>query len=147
MSSPSIVLARNFGAIASPADTEENLIASVTIPAKSLGYKGVVRIKTIWTTTSSGNNKTLAVKFGATAVVSNIVTTVAGVVQEVEVGVTGATNAQIASSNTFTPAAIINAETTAAIDTTADVVVGIYATKASGGETATLKGYIVEILP
>lgn len=147
MSSPSVVIARVFGAIASPADTNTNTLASVYIPARVLGLKGVVRVTAFWTLTSSANNKTLAIKFGATDLVTNIHTAVAGVRHELIFGNAGATNSQIASSNTFTPAAVINAETTAAIDTTADVLLAFNATKASAGETATLKGYIVELLP
>lgn len=147
MAGPRMVIARVFGAIASPADTNENTLATVTVPANVLGKSGLVKVTAFWTTTSSANNKTLAIKFGGTAVVSNVHTTVAGVRHEVIVGNAGATNSQIATSNTFTPAAVINAETTAAIDTTADVNIVFNATKASAGETATLKGYIVEVLP
>lgn len=147
VASPSLVLARVVGAQASPADTNENLIASVTLPGNVLGKHGCVKITTVWTLTSSANNKTIATKFGATAVCSNVHTTVAGVRQEIILGNAGATNSQIASSIAVTPAAIIGAETTAAIDTTADVVIGFYATKASAGETATLKAYTIEVMP
>lgn len=147
MASANIVLARYVGAIASPADTNENTLASVVVPANALGKSGLIRVRAFWTLTSSVNNKTIAIKFGATAIVSNVHTTVAGVDHDVIAGNAGATNSQVASSRTITPAAIIGAETTAAIDTTADVTISFNATKASAGETATLKGFIVEIMP
>lgn len=144
---PAYVLAMGAGAVSGAADTNENTLASITIPENVLGRGGRVEVETNWAYTNSGNNKTMRVKFGATTILSHVATTTALAKNSASVMNRGATNSQYTEATTITAAAIAQAVGTAAIDTTADVTLAITGQKASAGETITLEGYTVKVYP
>lgn len=141
------VLARSAVAVSGAADTNENTLATITVPANMMGASGVVMVKTWWAYTNSVNNKTLRIKFNGTAAASLVATTTAHAEVSAYIANRGATNSQFVRGESKTAAAIATTVGTDAEDTTASVTILITGEKASGGETLTLEGYIVEVIP
>lgn len=147
---PVRVLASSATAVSCAADTNENTLATITVPAGIMGLNGILRITSAWTFTGSTNSKTWRVKFGAMTVQDNGTTT-AGVTSircVSELRNVGATNSQKGNSYTWTIAGSVpaTAPTTAAIDTTAAVTMLITGQKGLAGETLTLDSYLVELI-
>lgn len=142
------LLGQSGAAVTAPADTNENALATIAVPANAMGANGRVRIRAIFTCTSSANNKTFKVVFGGTTILSHLVTTVSTDDVSIELMNLNATNSQRSSSgsvvtssaNTFT------VQTTAAIDTTAAQNITITATKASAGESVVMVWYYVDLI-
>lgn len=136
--------------IATPADTTEDVLASITIPANSMGANGCLRIVTLWTFTNSVNNKTMRVRFsGASGTIFATIGLTTQVTTRLSVWIQNtATNAQNGGFEENHPASGPNQTfgTTAAVDTTAATTVVITGQKATGSETLTLNNYMVEIL-
>lgn len=147
---PVRVIAASATAVSGSADTNENTLATVTIPAGIMGLNGIIRVTSHWTFTGSVNSKTWRVKFGSMSVQDNGTTT-AGVTSircMSEVRNVGATNSQKGNSYTLTFAGSVpaTAPTTAAIDTTAAVTLLLTGQKGLAGETLTLDSYLVELI-
>lgn len=144
---PNRVLAQSYVAVSCGADVTEDVLATITIPAGTMGANGAVRIISQWTHTNSANTKTLRVKWAGTAVNTFAITTQAGTYLLTVVANRGVTNSQVApAQNINIYGSTTNAVFTAAVDTTAAVTVTITGQKASAGETLTLEGYTVELL-
>lgn len=142
------VLAQSFVAASAPADTTEDTLATITVPANTLGLNGALRIWTWWTMTSSVNNKTLRIRYSGaagTVYAAPALTTSASLVGLTVIGNRGATNSQVGGPST-TIANSAAAIVTSAVDTTAATTIVITGQKASAGETLTLEGYIVEVV-
>lgn len=129
----------------------ETILAQIAIPP-TLGANGQIRVRTYWTVTNSGNNKTLRVRLGTTGITSTqisslIATTIASAMGMIDIQNANATNAQ----NIFTEIArgTDGLVTTVMSTSTADMTVAenIYITGqlANVGETITLIGYSVEL--
>lgn len=145
------VLAQSAVAASAGANTDENVLATITIPAGAMGLNGALRVHMLWTYTNSGNNKTLKMYFGGlsgTTYLSVVPTTTASFATIKTIRNRGAANSQVgesdAAANSFT--ATTDAVTTSAIDTTAVTTIVISGQKASSGETLTLEAYTVELL-
>lgn len=132
--------------------TNETTLATITIPANSMGPNGRLKVTTTWSYTNSANAKSLRVRLngiGGTAFLTGSVTTTDTAKYETEIYNKGATNSQECFSapsaqggwGTSTAAII-----TGAIDTTADRDIVITGQLVNTGETITLKNYKVEIL-
>src|SRR5215472_7999559 len=128
--------------------TAETNLASLRIPANSMGRNGVIEVRCLWSYTNSSNNKVINVRFGASpgvagALVSpnTAVTTTATAQSFVAVRNNNATNAQVAfGANQLTPfGSIAGANLPNVIDTTADSFININGTLALGTETLTLQ--------
>jgi hypothetical protein len=147
----SVVLAQSGVAVSGAADTNENALATITIPANSLGINGSIRVWHLWTVTNSANNKTMRVRFsGASGTIYNqIVLTTSAINHQLTVITNrGATNSQVGSASLSSSfGASASANVTSAVDTTADTTIVITGQKASAGETITLERYMVEIVP
>lgn len=143
-------LAASAVGVSGAADTNENTLATVTIPAGAMGANGRLRITTLWSITSSGNNKTLRIRLGGiagTAFFSIALTTSASSADQREICNRSAQNSQIGKSTGSTPwGGTANAVTSGAIDTSAAVDLVITGQKAAAGETLTLESYLVELL-
>lgn len=144
---PVRIIASSAVAASGAADTNENTLATVTVPAGIMGLNGIVRVTTSWTFTNNANNKTPRIKFGGTTVAtytgaSNASLDVTALVQ----------NRASASSQMATGLAVASAGNSKtnpqalAIDTSAAVTILITAQKATGTDTMTLENYIVELL-
>jgi hypothetical protein len=125
----------------------ETVMASLRIPAGSMGPNGVIDVTALWSTTNSANNKTIATRWqlnpglgGFNAGAGIVLTTVAAAQTKTIIRNSNATNAQVI----YTPAAITPfgtgtaAVTPASIDTTADTYISLTGTIAAAGETLTL---------
>jgi hypothetical protein len=131
-------------AVAAPADTNEDTLATIAIPALSVG--SIVRVTSLFSVTNSANNKTLKVKVGTTNFASPVFTTVATVRMVTEINIRASTSSQVASN-----AASTSAGTGSLAATTGTEAMGSASTmlitgqKASAGETLQLESYFVEI--
>lgn len=134
--------------VSGAADTNENTLATVVIPAGAMGPNGRVRIKTLWSFTNSGNNKILRAKFGGTVYMQTIMTTNVTLIDVRELGNRNNAASQVGSPNGTTGGlgATSGAVSTSSIDTAAAVDVTLTAQKASAGETITLESYTVELM-
>lgn len=146
--SGTVILGGSGVAASCAADTALNTLATVIVPALSMGTNGLVRINTSWTATNSANNKTIQNNFGSAVPFSSTVTTSASNHSIVEIQNRGATNAQVggAASGSGSYGSAAGALPTSAIDTSADVVLTITGQKASAGEVLTLERYLVELI-
>lgn len=140
-----IVLGASGQAVSAPADTNENVLATVDIPV--LGPKDQLFWTTRWSYTNSANNKVLRNRFGGIA--GNIygtvtVTTTASTTDYRSMGNNGATNAQTGFAGGIgSIAATSSAMQTSAVDTSVPTTLVFTGQKATGAETLTLSGYIV----
>lgn len=144
------ILAQSGLAVSCGNDTTEDVLATITVPAKSMGPNGSLRISTQWTVTNSGNAKTPRIRFSGAAGTTYWTFTagaIATVVDQRYIHNAGAANAQVgAPSNAFSFAGTTAAKVTSAVDTdAADTTVVISGQKASAGETLTLDRYVVEL--
>ncbi len=131
--------------------TTEVQLASITIPAGSMGANGTLRVTTNWSYTNSGNTKTFRVRFGGssgTGYLSSTATTTATARDQKEICNNNATNSQkgynSGFSGTFNTSS--SAFSTGSIDTTSSTTVYISGQTASSGETITLESFTVELL-
>lgn len=133
------------------ATANENALATITLPANTLGPNGSVEIMATWTMTNSVNNKTTRVRFSGAAGTefqNRIVTTQVTSQQVTSISNAGAANAQrgmgLGSPGT---GETTNAIVASAVDTTVDTSIVISGQKATAGETLTLVKYRVTVYP
>ncbi len=141
------ILKRSATPVSAPADTNEDILATITIPGGTLGLNGQFELRTLFTVNNNANAKTLRVRLGgiggtiyetinaANNVSANLLTQFAN---------RGAANSQVGAPNTaygLSTSAVI----TSAVDTSADTTVVITGQKAVAGDTITLESYIAEI--
>ncbi len=145
------VLAKSAVAVSAPADVTEDTLATITVPANAMGANGALRITTLWSFTSSGNTKTLRVRFSGgagTLYFTPILTVNTNVECVVNIANRNTTNSQVGGSlATSDNAALGTTKATSAVDTTAGTTIVITGQKASAGETLTLESYLVELMP
>jgi hypothetical protein len=139
------VLAQSSVPVAHTGSTSETTLASVTIPAGSMGANGRLRITSLWSGTNSANNKTMRHKFGGTNYFAQNMTTHQSWRQETEIGNRNATNSQIGNSNNSWGSGGV-APNTSAVDTTVDTTVLLTGQLANAADTLVLESYRVEIL-
>lgn len=134
-------------------NTNETQLASIKVPANSMGPNGRLRITTLWSWTNSANNKVTRVRLGGAAGTvfgERTATTTASMQGLTQIVNNGAANAQKGRpiGSLFAPygdsAGVI---LTSAIDTTVDTTVYISGQLANSGETITLEAYTVELIP
>jgi hypothetical protein len=146
-----VVLAQSGAAVSGAADTNENVLASITVPANALGANGSLRIWSLWTVTNSANNKVIRVRYSGasgTQYLAQTLTTVASFQHMALITNRNATNSQVGGFSNSQPfATSSSAVVTSSVDTTADTTIILSGTKASAGETITLERYLVELLP
>lgn len=143
------LLAQSYVPVSAPADTTEDTLATITLPANALGLNGGVRITTAWSMTNNTNAKTGKVKFGAASVtVLNGAVSIASGQSVSEFYNRGATNSQLTKTWTLISSSQVHSPVlgTGSVDTTASVSITITGQKATGTDTLTLEGYTVELL-
>lgn len=147
------VLGRSAVPVSVSATTDEETLATITVPANAMGPNGTLRIWTTWTHTNSANNKTLSVRFSGasgTQYLALVVTAHAGSQVVTTISNRNATNSQVgyaASAATSFGSTIASTPATSAVDTTVATTIVISGQKASSGETLTLEWYLVELMP
>lgn len=151
---PEVVLGKSGAAVNTPADTSEDTLATINIPANAMGANGVLRIYTLWSFTSSANNKTLRIRFSGasgTIYMNPVFTTSVGYAALTMIANRNATNSQVgfasAATNGGLGSSSASANVTSSVDTTAATSLVITGQKASAGETLTLESYLVELIP
>lgn len=143
-----VVLGMSGSAVSCDATTDENTLASGTLPALAAGIHGTLHFETNWTWTSSGNSKTPRMKLGATTLYTRAETATVFAQLAGEIQFSGATGNQHTTgvANSAFYQATNNNRTTGTNDGTTDLTWSITGQKASAGETMTLNGYRVVLL-
>jgi hypothetical protein len=150
---PKRILGMSGAAISHTGDTSAFTFATVDVPSYCMGKNGALRITCLWSTTSSANNKTLAIKFGTsagsgttymgpnvtTAVTTRTVTTIQN--RNSELSQVGGVNNSVTFDGSSSSAAV-----TSSIDTRSASVISIMGTCANPADTITLEGYMVELI-
>ena len=143
-------LAGSGVAVSCPADTSEDTLATVTLPAGAMGANGELEIRSLWTFTNSANNKTLRVRLGGiggAAFLSQVLTTNASGQFYQSIFNVNSQSSQKAFGSGQTGFGIGTGDiVTAAIDTSASTTIVFTGRKASSGETLTLESYSVHLL-
>jgi hypothetical protein len=141
------VLGRSAVAASVTGTTALTTLATVTVPANALGARGMIRITSVWSFTNNANNKTLVIVFGATNYMAAVATTQQSVRAHTEIANRNATNSQMGGASVVASFGLGGAAiVTSAADTTAAQNIDFKAQLAVGTDTATLEGYLVEIL-
>lgn len=148
----SVLLAQSAAGVSHTGDANEFAFATITVPGRTMGVNGRLRIETIWSYTNSANNKTLRVRFSGisgTVFFTQTATTTVADRQLTDIANRGATNSQVGGPPTGVGGVSTagSANTTSAVDTTADTTIVITGQLATTTETITLESYTVELLP
>jgi hypothetical protein len=130
--------------------TTEQVLATVTIPAGAMGANGRLRVTSIWTITNSANSKNIRVRFGGssgTIFQQPTVTSIASVRMQCEIGNRNNQASQVGTvANTTGFPSSVQANITAAIDTTVAQDLVFTALISTIGETIALESHMVELL-
>lgn len=137
--------------LANPGHTNETTLATINVPAGLMQANGALRVWSLWTVTSSANNKTIRYRLGGAAgaqCLACVLTTSIGFNAARIIHNRNAQNSQVtyvpSTTNAFNSNA--GANSFSAIDMSASQDLLLTAQLALGTETATLEAYIVEVL-
>lgn len=142
-----IILAQTGVAASVTGTLVETTLASIIVPGGMMGPNGSLRIKTKSSYTNSANNKTFKISFGGTSVISVVRTTANTDYWLFTIDNRGNAASQLAANSSIPVGASGSVFGLLAIDTTVDALLTITGTLANTGETITLEGYTVEVLP
>lgn len=140
-----------LGQSAAPASvtgtTSETVLASVRVPAGTLGPNGAIRITSLWSYTNNADSKILFTRFGGSSVQGITNTTTSVMQQQIVIRARGVTNSQITEFNSAGGFgnATANQQTTS-VDTTKDQNLTLSAVLSNVADTVTLEGYTIELL-
>jgi hypothetical protein len=144
-----IVIAQSAVAVSVTGTLVETTLATITIPGNTIGPNGSLRVSPLFTYTNSANIKTVSVKFGGVTFFSTAPSTSA-----VTASMTTIRNRGTQSQLSYAPVAtgagigsVAGSPASGSIDTTADQVITLTGLLTNTGETITLEGYTVEVLP
>lgn len=128
--------------------TIETVLATIVIPAGSVGSNGSIRILSLWSYTNSANNKVLKGVVGGTAFMSVTSTSTGSLQQETMLRNRGEQNSQVAFSPFFAGGIGVtaNAVLSSAVNFSVAQTMTLTGTLSNTSETITLEGYTVEIL-
>lgn len=147
------LLSKSFTAASTTSATEVEL-ASIAVPANTIGAHGIIRVTTFWEMTSSSNTKSMRVRLGAAALAGSLVysgaaTTIANSRAETTIDAMNSTSSQKSFTSAPRGTDYLVTQGTAALATSIDmtaaqniVITGFVA----GGETITLLGYIIQFV-
>lgn len=144
------VLAQSAVAVSVGSTTDETTLATITVPANSMGPNGRIVVTHTWTCTNNANAKTPRVRWGGgagTAVAGIALASNASGRFQMEVMNRNAANSQLLSPTSGGGAfsASTGSHQTASVNTAADTTIVITGQKASAGDTLTLESYNVQI--
>ncbi len=146
------ILGKSGATTSTGADTTEDTLATIALPANVFGANGVIKFQLLFQTTNSGNAKTARVRWSGgsgTVIASHSMANAAGGLIVGLIQGTNATNAQLTSSyQMFTPAGTptVAIGINSAIDTTGATTFAVTGQKVSAGETMSLLGYVFELV-
>lgn len=149
----STVVAMSAVAVNAPADTNENIVATITIPANTLLANGCAKWWAVLTENNNANNKTWNVRLGGIGGtvyftrngLNTTGMTVAGVICN-----RNSASSQIGALTTgmtHTGTSFTGGVVTSSVNTAASTTLVITATKATAGDTMTVESYLVEAFP
>lgn len=152
------ILARSAVAVSCGADTTEDVLATISVPAGALGLSGWIRLSAYYTLTNSANSKTFRTRFSGSAgtiVATDIVTTQALFRKSYWMANRGAANSQLWSSSASDEAGTGGlgvkggsfVMVASSVDTASVSTIVISGQKATAGEVLTLEGYLAEVFP
>jgi hypothetical protein len=133
--------------------TDETALATVSVPAGTMGLSGAVEIRTTWTYTNSANSKNLRVRFGGIAgtqygLIGVTTTATLSDVRRIRNRASASSQVSSATSGLSTPyGTSSSAIVTSSINTASAVDVSITGQLTNTGETITLEQYEVWLLP
>jgi len=135
-------------AVSGAADTNENTLATIAIPAGAMGINGVLRVTTLWTMTSSANNKIVRTKLGSTDYGAATLTTTVAYREQRQINNRAGAASQVAftQANGASWSTAAGANMTGTENTANALNLLITGQKATAGETLTLESYLVELL-
>ena len=145
-------LAASAAAVVAPVnDTNENVLATITIPAGLMGTRGILQIDIRMTYNNNGNNKTMRCRWSGaagTVIWGPTRTTQLGSTTRITLANRDSASSQVYSSinNNDASTADGNAGGTASVNTGADTSIVISAQKATGSDTVTLEYYKVDLI-
>jgi hypothetical protein len=145
---PSVIIAGQSAVASSVTGTlVETTLATIVIPAGTIGPNGQVEIICGWSYPNSANAKTLQVKFGGTAYSYLVLATSAGFRSFTCLANrnNAASQVGISAANGFGTSSA--APVTSSVNTNGDVTILLTAQLANTGETITLEHYIVKVTP
>jgi hypothetical protein len=139
------ILALSAVAVVAPADTSENILATITVPAGALGVNGSLIISHFVTCTNNANVKTIRHRFngiGGSVYLAPSIASSAGQTGRSRLSNRGLTNSQVgAAFDGF----LSTGPSTSAADTTASTTAVITAQKATAGDTITLESWMAQL--
>jgi len=144
------VISKSFFGVSCGADTNEDALAQITLPA--LGANDILRVTTKWTHSNNANNKTQRIRLGGsggTDFLGQVQTTSTQTMFVNYIGNVNSTSVQngFGQGLRSTSTALFTGNTPGTVSTgSAGVVLYISGQKASSGDVLTLDGYVVEIL-
>lgn len=146
------VLAKSGVAVVTPADTTEDILVTVNVPANAMGPNGLLRVRAVWSCVNNANAKTGRIRFSGPAGTLYIAASFASVSSgefEATIWNRGATNSQTGAPRGVNSAGAVYGavSVTSAVDTTAATTVVFTGQKAVGGDALTLESYLVELTP
>lgn len=145
-------IAKSAVAVSGANDTNENTLATITIPAGALGTNGFVRLHTLWSFTNNANNKTLRIRYSGAAgtqYLGNVFTTQLALNATTIIGNRNSASSQVGSTVAISGAATaitVGANATSSVDTSVATTIVVTGQKASAGDTLTLDAYMAEIV-
>ncbi len=139
------VLAQSGVAASWTGTTDEVALATVNVPGGLLGLNSAIRVKVVFTTTNSANNKTLRVRYGGILMGGQTVTTVASSNFEWVIRARGVRNSQVSFPQ---PAAQTTALSpiTSSINSDSDQPLVISCSVALSSESCGMEGYTIELM-
>lgn len=146
------ILGASAVAVSGPADTNENILATITIQAGAMGLNGILRVTTCFSFTNSANTKAGRIRLGGiggTAFLSQTGwTTQLGLEHITTIYNRGATNSQVGGGIGVADSGPVAGQTrvTGTIDTSAATTLVITGQKGLAGDTLTLESYLVELI-
>ena len=140
------IIAQSAVAVTTPTDTNENTLATITIPGGVISANGRLVVEAYFTVTASTNSKTWRVRLGGTTLHSGNTTSATGISVGIMAPIANRNSESSQVGTGFTGIGVsASAHPTGTVDTTADQTLTITAQKATGAETMTLTQYSVRL--
>lgn len=131
-------------------DTAKTSVASLTVPANSMGPNGILRITTLWSATNNANAKTVFTDLGGTSFQQSSVASVAEHSDMILIRNRNSVSSQVCTAATHGAGGIglsSAAITTGVLNTGTDLTLTFYVQcNGSGSDTLALESYLVEVL-
>lgn len=145
---PILVLAQSAVAVPLTGVTTETTLASITVPANTVGINGSLRITTLWSYTNGSNAKNLRVYLGGVLFLGQAPTTTNASQWQTIIRNRGSLTSQIGfgpqGGSPYGATSTTNA--TASLNMAIQQTIAITGQLASASDTLTLEGYTVEVL-